>query len=453
MNTLHSYFATHALLPIGWATGVRFEVVNGTFTTIEMAEAQPNDEHLGVVLPGVPNLHSHAFQRSFAGLTERRSHHTDSFWTWRETLLRAASFFTPEAQYATAKQLYTEMIGQGYTSVGEFHYLHAQPQGDALEMCEALVQAAQETGIGLTLLPVLYRQGGFNSAPLQEGQRTFVLELDAYADLVLELSRRYANDEGVKIGLSPHSLRAVAPDDMRWMLELLRDLPKGTPIHIHAAEQEREVEECLTHLNARPVEWLLDNMPISETWCLVHATHLTVNETTRLAKSGATVSLCPSTEASLGDGFFPLLTYLAHAGRFGVGSDSQVCLSPWEELRLIETTARLQHRQRNLSATATVSSGERLLSKITATGQVLQRQCGLVVGARADVLTLNRRHPLLEGLEPSTMLDTFIFASSERMIDQVMCGGNWCFKEGQLVHGDNADAAFAKIRRQLAQYL
>jgi formimidoylglutamate deiminase len=369
-------------------------------------------------------------------------------------MFAAAIQVTPEAQYVAAKFLYAEMLEQGYTSVGEFHYLHRQPQGDALEMCEALVRAARETGIALTLLPVLYRQGGFNGAPLKEGQRSFFLELDAYADLVLKLSRRYARDARVRLGLAPHSLRAVTPEDLSWLLELLHDLPDTTPVHVHVAEQEREVQECLEHLKARPVEWLMGNVPLDERWCLIHATHLLEHEVKGIAKADATVSLCPTTEASLGDGFFPFTDYLQHDGRFGIGSDSQVCVSPWEELRLIETVARLQRRQRNLSATEGVSSGERLLSKATATGHVLQRQHGLVVGASADLIALNSQHQLLAGFGAATMLDTLIFAHSEGMIQQVMCGGIWCVKAGKHVRRDDkAGRAFARLRGQLAERL
>lgn len=449
-----AYAAHHALLPSGWQEGVRFETENGVFSKIEIAAARQGDEQLGVVLPGVPNLHSHAFQRLFAGLTERRTHSHDTFWTWREAMFAAALQVTPEAQYTTAKLLYATMLEQGYTSVGEFHYLHAQPQSDALEMCEALVRAAQETGIALTLLPVLYRQGGFNHAPLKEGQHSFALERDAYANLVLELSRRYAHDTRVRLGLAPHSLRAVTPEDMKWLLELLHSLPDTTPVHIHVAEQEREVQECLEHLKARPVEWLMGNVPLDKRWCLIHATHLLSHEVKGIAKAGATVALCPTTEASLGDGFFPFTDYLQHEGRFGIGTDSQVCVSPWEELRLVETTARLQHRQRNLSATERVSSGERLLSKATATGHVLQHPHGLVVGASADLVTLNHEHPLLAGLGPATMLDTLIFAHSEGMIQQVMCGGVWRVKTGRHVqHDDEASRAFARLRGHLAERL
>jgi formimidoylglutamate deiminase len=449
-----TYFLKHALSPQGWTRDTRLSVDDGVISQLEInAQLQAGDEPLSVVMPGIPNLHSHAFQRAFAGLTEYKRHDTDTFWTWREAMFATALHFTPEEQFAVCQHLYRELLESGYTSVAEFHYLHAQPRVDALEMCQATVEAAKTTGIALTLLPVLYRQGDVGGAELSEGQRSFFLERDRYAELVVYL-QKYSSDANVKIGLAPHSLRAVNPDDMQWLLELLKTLPETTPVHIHTAEQTREVEACQKHLGSRPVEWLLDNMPVNKHWCLIHATHLTETETGQLANSGATVSLCPTTEASLGDGFFPLAAYLEQGGSFGIGSDSNVCVNPWEELRLLEGGARLQHQARNISATSRDSSGMRLLSKALNCRDVLAHHVGhFEVGARADLLVINDEHPMLAGLSPERILDTLIFAHTPDMIQQVMTAGSWRVRDGRHILKGLTEQGFTKLRRTLAQQL
>jgi formimidoylglutamate deiminase len=447
-----TYFLRQALLHQRWTQNVRLRIGDGIITALETnAQQQPGDEPLSVVMPGIPNLHSHAFQRAFAGLTEYKRHATDTFWTWREAMFAAALHFTPDEQFAVCQHLYRELLESGYTSVAEFHYLHAQPRVNALEMCEATIEAAKTTGIALTLLPVLYRQG--DGAELSEGQRSFYLERDRYAQLVLELQGKSSNGT-FKLGLAPHSLRAVNPDDMKWLLELQATLPETTPVHIHAAEQTKEVEACQKYLSSRPVEWLLDNAPVNKHWCLVHATHLTETETVRLAESGATVSLCPTTEASLGDGFFPLARYLEHGGSFGIGSDSNICVNPWEELRLLEGGARLQHRARNISATAEDSSAQRLVSKALACEDVMAHQVGRIeIGARADLLVINNEHPMLAGISPKRLLDTLVFAHAPNIIQNVMVGGKWQVNNGQHILKGQTETRFTEIRSTLAKQL
>jgi formiminoglutamate deiminase len=449
------YFLHQALLPQGWTKNVCLSVDNGVISRLETnTQQQPGDEALPLVMPGLPNLHSHAFQRAFAGLTEYKRHATDTFWTWREAMFAAALHFTPEEQFSVCHYLYSELLESGYTSVAEFHYLHAQPRVEALEMCQATSEAAKLTGIALTLLPVLYRQGDVGGAELSGGQSSFYLERDRYAHLVLSLQQKYARDANVKIGLAPHSLRAVSPDDVRWLLELLKTLPETTPVHLHAAEQTKEVEACQKYLGSRPVAWLLDNAPVNKHWCLIHATHLTDTETVQLAKSGATVSLCPTTEASLGDGFFPLARYLEHGGSFGIGSDSNVCINPWEELRLLEGGARLRHQARNISATLEDSSAKTLLNKALTCKHVMAHPVGHIeVGARADLLVINDQHPMLAGLSPERVLDTLVFAHKPGMIQRVMAGGKWQVNNGQHILKGGADKRFTEIRRTLAQQL
>ena len=299
-------------------------------------------------VPGIANLHSHAFQRAMAGLAERQTNPEDSFWTWRETMYRFAARFDPDTLHAVAAQLYVEMLEAGYTSVCEFHYLHHAPDGrpyaDPTAMSRALIAAAQAAGIRLTLLPVLYMSGGFDGRPLGERQRRFGHDLDGFLGL-LDALRVDASDT-LRIGCALHSLRAVPADAMR---DVLAALPAASPIHIHIAEQLGEVQDCIALRGARPVEWLLANAAVDRHWTLVHATHLTGAEVQGIAGSGATVAICPTTEANLGDGLFPLRPYLDAGGRWGVGSDSQISVSPIEELRWLEYGQRLATHHRNIS--------------------------------------------------------------------------------------------------------
>lgn len=315
----------------------------------------------GWQLPGIANLHSHAFQRAMAGLAERQTHPEDSFWTWRETMYRMAARFDPDSLHAVASQLYVEMLEAGYTSVCEFHYLHHAPDGrpyaDPAAMSRALIAAARETGIRLTLLPVLYMTGGFDGRPLGERQKRFGHDVDGYLRLFETL--RALEDDMLRVGCALHSLRAVPAEAMRTVLAAL---PGDTRIHVHIAEQVGEVQDCLAIRDLRPVEWLLKNAAVDARWTLVHATHLNDWEVAGIAKSGATVAICPTTEANLGDGLFRLRDYLVAGGRWGIGSDSHISVSPVEELRWLEYGQRLVTRRRNIAVRAdSPSVGETLL--------------------------------------------------------------------------------------------
>ncbi|HEX5756180.1 MAG TPA: formimidoylglutamate deiminase, partial [Arenimonas sp.] len=325
MDRLH---ARNAWTPDGWVSGISLATdAQGRFTAADAA----GGESVEWLLPGVANLHSHAFQRAMAGLAERQTHPEDSFWTWRELMYRFAGRIDPEAQYAIAAQLYVEMLEAGYTSVCEFHYLHHQPDGKPYAerdaMAQAIIQAARDTGIRLTLLPVLYMTGGFDGRPLAERQRRFGHSVEGFLSLLQSL--RAQEDDFLRVGIAVHSLRAVPPDALRALLAAVAG--DTFPIHIHIAEQVAEVQECLLSRGARPVRWLLDHADVDQRWCLVHATHLDAGEVRGIADSGATVAICTTTEANLGDGLFPLPDYLAADGRIGVGSDSHVSVSPVEE--------------------------------------------------------------------------------------------------------------------------
>ncbi|RPE77268.1 formimidoylglutamate deiminase [Vulcaniibacterium tengchongense] len=434
--------------PEGWRVDAGLAVdEHGRIAALEPAEPTGSARWM---LPGVANLHSHAFQRAMAGLAERQTHAEDSFWTWREAMYRAAARFDPETLQAVAAQLYAEMLEAGYTTVCEFHYLHHAPDGrpyaEPAAMSLALVAAAREAGIRLTLLPVLYMTGGFDGRPLSERQRRFGHDVDAYLRLVETLCGQVG--PGLHVGCALHSLRAVPPGAMQAVLEAL---PAATPVHIHIAEQVAEVQDCLAVRGARPVEWLLANAAVDARWTLVHATHLTEAETLALARSGVTVAICPTTEANLGDGLFPLRAYLDAGGRWGIGSDSHISVSPVEELRWLEYGQRLLTRRRNVAVSAAVPSvGETLLrgvaeSAARASGHRIGR---FARGEYADAVVLDADAPQLFGLGAQDALDRWIFSGNRNLVREVYVGGRQVVKEGRHVA---ADAIAARYRQALAR--
>ena len=416
--------------PAGWRGDAGLEAEGGRITRV--LDAEPSWDG-GWVLPGIPNLHSHAFQRVMAGLAERQTHAQDSFWTWRETMYRIAARFDPDSLQAVAAQLYVEMLEAGYTTVCEFHYLHHAPDGrpyaDPAAMSKALVAAARETGIRLTLLPVLYMAGGFDRRPLSERQRRFGHDLDAFLRLVESL--RALEDEALRVGVAFHSLRAVPPEAMDAALAAL---PPDIPLHIHIAEQIGEVQDCLAVRNARPVEWLLDHAPVDARWTLVHATHLTGPETAAVAASGATVAICPTTEATLGDGLCPLREYLDAGGAWGIGSDSHVSVSPVEELRWLEYGQRLQTRHRNIAVRADNGSvGETLLHGTLASGAAATGQAvGLLApGQAADWIVLDAQAPVFAGARPADVADRWLFAGNRPLVREVRVAGEAVVRGGR----------------------
>ena len=416
----------------GWEAEVAFEVtaagklLDGTGLLDDSDGASESIGHW--VLPGMPNLHSHAFQRAMAGLAERKGKPDDSFWSWREAMYRFAATIGPDQLQAIAAQLYVEMLKAGYTRVCEFHYLHQQPDGkpyvEPAAMSLALVRAARDAGIGLTLLPVLYLSGGFDGRPLGERQRRFGHDLDGYLRL-LETLQGQAGDD-LRVGIALHSLRAVPAQAMREVLA--SPLASAGPVHIHIAEQIGEVQDCLATRGARPVEWLFEHASVDARWCLVHATHLTEAETAQIAASGAVVGLCPTTEANLGDGVFPLPAYLDAGGTLGIGSDSHISVSPVEELRWLEYGQRLQTRHRNIAARHPGDSvGETLWRAALRGGtQASGLPAGeLRAGARADLIVLDEASPLLAARDERSVLDSFLFAGNTPLVRDVMCGGRW----------------------------
>jgi formiminoglutamate deiminase len=424
---------SEALLPSGWTRDVRIELAQGRFARVEIGvPALPGDAQHAVALPGLPNLHSHAFQRGMAGLAERRGSSADSFWTWREAMYRFVDRMEPHHLAAIAAQAYVEMLEGGFTRVGEFHYVHHDPAGrpyaDPAAMAGAIAEAADETGIGLTLLPVFYAHSGFGGQTPSEGQRRFITDLDGYARLWEASRAAIAALPDAVLGRAPHSLRAVTEEEITALIAM----PDAGPIHIHVAEQQREVEDCLAWSGARPVEWLQDHAPVGPEWCLVHATHLIDAERDALAASGAVAGLCPITEANLGDGLFPAPDYLAAGGRFGVGSDSNVLIDAAEELRWLEYGQRLARQQRNVLAGGAGASTGGVLYRgaLAGGGQALGTPAAIAEGNPADFLTLAADHPSLCGASGDGWLDGWIFAAGRAGIDAVWRAGRQVVTNG-----------------------
>jgi len=408
------------------------------------------------VIPGLTNLHSHAFQRVFAGLAEYRAGESDSFWTWRDRMYRVADAVTPEDLDAIALHLYIEMLESGYTAVCEFHYLHNAPDGraysDPTTLASCLMHAAARAGIGMTLLPVLYQQSGFGALAPTAAQRRFTLSTEACLDLVRTLQA--AATDRLRVGLALHSLRAVTPEAMRNALASLDSIDRTAPVHIHVAEQQREVDDCVAWSGQRPVEWLLEHAPIDRRWCLVHATHMTDDEARRAAMTGATAGLCPTTEANLGDGTFGFDRWRAARGAWGVGSDSHVTVDAAEELRMLEYSQRLATNRRNVAASATdLHVGSALLQAAVAGGAAASGRptAGLAAGQRADLVVLDTRHPAVAGLDAAHALDAHVFASHRSSaVTTVMVGGHAVVEHGRHRLRGQAIDGFVAARARLA---
>lgn len=452
-------FAATALLPSGWAHDVRIEIAAaGRIEMVETGCPPDGAERLaGSALPGMPNLHCHAFQRAMAGLAERTGPAGDDFWTWREVMYRFLDRLSPEQIEAIAAQLYLEMLKAGYTAVAEFHYLHNDPQGcaydDPAELSLRIVAAAERAGIRLTLLPVLYQTGNFGGAPPAPGQRRFIKSSDDFEDLVERLARRRNRGSAFRLGIAPHSLRAVPPDPLRRAIAALDRIDAAAPIHIHAAEQEKEVRDCMAWSGTRPVRWLLDNLHLDGRWVLVHATHMEPDETQRLARSGAVAGLCPSTEGNLGDGLFPLRDYLAAGGAFGLGTDSNIVVDPPEELRWLHYGQRLARERRSLELDAPGTSlGTLFWQRALAGGaQALGQPIGgIAPGNQADLVVLDDEHAALLGRRDDLALDSLVFASARGAVRDVMVGGRWVVRDGSHPEEDRIASAYRRAVETLA---
>jgi formimidoylglutamate deiminase len=450
MPVLH---AERALTPEGWKSNVRMTIDAGAITTVETeAAAREGDELHAIMAPAAANLHSHAFQRAMAGLAEVRGQGDDTFWTWRETMYRFALMMSPDDVEAVAAQLYVEMLEAGFAAVAEFHYLHNAPDGspyaEPAEMAGRILSAARRVGIGMTLLPVFYAHSTFGGAPPKSEQRRFISDLSSFARLVGDCRQMIKADGGETIGVAPHSLRAVTPSELSELISLAGD----GPVHIHAAEQVKEVEDCAASLGARPVRWLLDHAGVDARWCLIHATHMDESETRDLARSGAVAGLCPITEANLGDGTFNAADYILAAGRYGIGTDSNVSIGVAAELRQLEYAQRLRERARNVCAPSGASSGRTMLEAVWSGGaRALRRNSGrLAPGAIADILTFRADHPTLAGKVDDQVLDAWVFSVGNPLVDCVWSGGLKVVVEGRHIFRDEIAAEFANTMRGLS---
>jgi formimidoylglutamate deiminase len=449
MSVIH---AASALTPEGWRADVRLTIEAGRFVSVEAgATPSPDAERHAVALPGMPNVHSHAFQRGMAGRAEVRGQSPDSFWTWRDWMYRFALAMNPDQVQAVAAQLYVEMLEAGFTRVGEFHYLHhdrdGRPYAAIAEMATRIAAAASETGIGLTLLPVFYAHSNFGGAPPTAGQRRFISDPDGFARLLEGCREATEALEGANVGVAPHSLRAVAPRELAAVCEMAGE----GPIHIHTAEQVKEVEDCLAWSGVRPVAWLLDNAPVDKRWCLIHATHMNARETEGLAKAQAVAGLCPVTEANLGDGIFNAAAFVGCGGHFAIGSDSNVRIGVADELRQLEYAQRLFHRARNVMAVAGGSTGRALFDgAIYGGAMALQVEGGgLAPGASANLITLDAAHPGFAGCSDDGFLDAWIFGAAREAIDCVWAHGRKLVAGGRHRDRDGILARFRAVMDDL----
>lgn len=451
MAVRQALYAARALLPDGWSESVHIEIdAEGTIITVTPDADARNAERVdGPLIPGMPNLHSHAFQRAIAGCTQPGGPGQHDFWSWRESMYRFTERLNPDHIEAIATQLYIEMLLAGYTCVAEFHYLHHQadgrPYADPAETGRRIVAAAAQAGIGLTLLPAFYAHSGFGGAEPLPAQRRFVCEIHGYARIV----ERLAADPRSALGFAPHSLRAVTPEELQALLDLRAAVAPQAPVHVHIAEQASEVRDCLEWSGARPIEWLLANVPLDEHWCLVHATHMTEFEAVSLARRGPVVGLCPTTEADLGDGLFPAQAWRLARGRYGVGSDSHAAVDPYAELRLFEYGQRLNSQRRDVTGLAAGTSVGAALYRAALDGgaRALGQPVGRIApGARADFIVLDKDEPALAEQEADGLLDAAIFGPCRRPVRHVMAAGRWLVRDGR--HG-LAEASLARYRETL----
>ncbi len=455
----HSIWVKYAFLGNSWAEDVRIGINSSGEITGCVAQSTANGATVinGVLIPGMTNLHSHAHQRAMAGLTEKNSttgNREDSFWTWRTMMYHYLERIQPDDLKAIASQLYLEMLKFGYTCVGEFQYLHhdlsGNPYQDRAEMTKQCFQAAVEAGIAFTALPVLYTYGGFGGEPANQGQKRFLNNAEEFIQVVESLEKDIRDVKNASLGIAPHSLRAV---DQELLKEVLQHCSEAEIVHIHVAEQLKEIEDCLAWSNQRPVEWLLNHFDINHKWCLIHATHMTAAETADLAKSGAVAGLCPTTEANLGDGFFNAEQYFVEKGSWGIGSDSHISISPFEELRWLEYGQRLQTNRRNvLNTTVKSSTGCHLYQQALIGGaQATARKTGRIKpGYRADFVVIDDMHPRLYGRSKDDLLDSLIFSGNDNTVKDVYVGGIKLIEDGHHQHETNIENNFRSTINRLA---
>ena len=446
-------FANKALLTDGWADDVRLEIEAGHIVRVSPgSKPKPGDSETGCVIPGLCNAHSHAFQRALAGRTEERSPEgRDSFWTWRKRMYELAGLMRPELLAAIARQAYVEMLMSGYTTVSEFHYLHRDPAEETtgMSMFDALLDAVRQSGIRFAYIPVLYERAGFHATGPEGPQALFAMGVEEFLEHHAAACEK--RGDRVSVGIGAHSLRAVSQLSLQEIASAGK--AQGGPIHLHIAEQQREVDQCMSAYERRPVRWLLENCDVDEQWCLVHATHMDHDEIRTLAQSGAVVCVCPSTEANLGDGLFPLSEFLAHGGRIAIGSDSHVSINPFEELRWLEYGQRLATQSRNITSLRDAHVGRELFERAVEGGAQASghQSVGLGAGAPADLVTLYDEDPMLTGHGDASRLDALVFSGYRLPIESVMVHGEWQVIDGQHRELDASRAAYREAIAKLGE--
>jgi len=453
---MQQLFLEHALLPDGWRNNVSVKITaEGTILSLTPDSKRKGQDSYGIALPGIVNAHSHAFQRAMAGLAEYRQSGHDSFWTWRKVMYKFLASLTPEDQRVISSQLQIELLKHGYTSLVEFHYVHKKPGGSAYAdpsaMSQSVLDAAVETGIGMTLIPTLYMSADFDHPGLMPEQTRFNSDLEFIDRVLSDCAGQTEANPDLVLGIAAHSLRAVPPKSLEELLEV-RKSRNLRPFHIHIAEQTKEVEACLKHTGERPVSWLLNHAPVDHNWTLVHSTHCDADEVNRLAQTKAAVALCPTTEGNLGDGIFPLTDFLSRGGRITIGSDSHVSVSPWEELRWLEYVQRLAGRKRNvITINGEANTGTSLFLHLMASAaSVSGRSTGeLSVGKRADLIILDDTLPQFEARTPTQILDTAIFACNSNPVRHVMVGGRWLVRDGRHVGENMIAKEYQQVLRRL----
>jgi formimidoylglutamate deiminase len=448
-------WANSALLASGWADSVEIKIdATGNIKSISTDLPYSDGDRVEVLIPAIANVHSHAHQRAMAGLGERAGDTRDSFWTWRKVMYHYLERIQPDNLFHISAQLYLEMLKAGYSCVGEFQYLHHDLNGQAYdnpaEMSLQCLQAATQVGIGFTALPVLYRYGGFDSAAALDGQKRFLNDADGFIEIVKSLQSTTTNDANCSVGIAPHSLRAI---NRELLAEVIASLDNIAALHVHVAEQTREVDDCLDWSGMRPVEWLFENFAVDKKWCLIHATHINDQETALMAGSGCVAGLCPTTEANLGDGFFNAREYFAQRGCWAIGSDSHISIDPVEELRWLEYGMRLQSRGRNvLVSDANANTGRNLLDGALAGGaQACGRYIGSIAeGYRADFVILDDEHPRLYGRSRNDLIDSWIFSGNSNLVRDVYIGGNKVIDHGHHVDEEAIARNYRNTLDQLA---
>lgn len=450
-------FSQKARLTDGWVENVRVTILDGHIEKIRIGvKPKSKDIRVDTLLPALANLHSHSFQRAMAGMTEYRAAGRENFWTWRELMYRFLNYLTPEDISSIAAQTFMEMQKSGYAAVGEFHYIHHGSGGNTYdnpaELSVRIIEAAKLTGIGLTHLPVLYTYAGAQKQPLAGGQLRFGNSIDEICNIV-SISQKTISflPPDTRVGIAPHSLRATTPSDIKELLSCYSD----KQVHMHIAEQTKEVSEVSEAFGARPVEWLLENHAINTNWCLIHATHMTQAETIGLAKTGAVVGLCPITEANLGDGIFEGPTFIKENGKIGVGSDSNINISLTEELRTLEYSQRLRDQQRNVMIHTEGSVGEALyLGAASGGAQALDRKAGSIApGKLADLMAVDSCHTNLCALRNDQLIDGLVFAAKDNVITDVWSAGRHQVRDGIHIEENNIQASYFKTITTLKKRL